>query len=165
MSQETWLADLVEVTVSGCFTTHHVMQTAGGILGEITMSGLGKRAVVRAADEPELVIERTNWWRGSYELRKGGATVGEARPLGVFRRENVIQFEGQGYRLRAADFWSRSWLLADNAGQTLAKIRPRGLFRRGAILRILGPLDVGLLAFTYHLVNARWREQSAAAAS
>ena len=165
MSQETWMADLVEVTVSGFFTTHHVMRTAAGSLCEMTIRGLGKKAVVRTIDERELLIERTNWWRGAYELRRDDVTVAEARPLGVFRRVNAIQFDGRGYRLRAADFWSHSWLLADDAGQTLAKIRPRGVFRRGAILRILGPVDVDLLAFTYHLVNARWRQQSAAAAS
>ncbi|MGD2148327.1 MAG: hypothetical protein PVH41_16665 [Anaerolineae bacterium] len=165
MSQETWLADLVEVTVSGFFTTHHVMQTAAGILAEMTMTGLGKKAVVRTVEGRELVIQRTNWWRGVYELRKDDLAVGEARPLGILRRNNAIRFGGHDFRLRAGDFWSRSWTLADDGDQTLVKICPRGAFRRGAILRILRPVDADLLALTYHQANVRWREQTAAAAS
>jgi len=165
MSQEAWLADLVEVTVSGFFTTHHVMQAAGGILAEMTMTGLGNRAAVRTAEGRELAIERTNWWRGVYELRKDKLVVGEARPLGILRRKNAIRFGGRDFGLRAGDFWNRSWTLSDDAGQMLVKIRPRGTFRRGAVLQILRPVDVDLLALTYHQVNVRWREQTAAAAS
>jgi hypothetical protein len=165
MCQGTWLADLVEVTVSGFFTTHHVMQTAEGVLAEMTMNGLGKRAVVRTAEGRELAIERTNWWRGAYELRKDDLPVGEAHPLGILRRNNAIHFGGRCFRLQAGDCWSRSWTLSDDAGQMLVKIRPRGAFRRGAILRILRLVDIDLLALTYHQVNVRWREQTAAAAS
>jgi hypothetical protein len=32
-------------------------------------------------------------------------------------------------------------------------------------MRILRPVDVDLLVFTYHLVNTRWQEQTAAAAA
>jgi len=165
MSQGTWLADVVEVTVSGFFTTHHVMHTAGGTLAQMTMTGMGKSAVVRTVEGRELAIERTNWWRGVYELREDDLPVGEARPLGILRRKNAIQFGGRDFWLQAGDFWSRSWILSDDAGHMLVKIHPRGAFRRGAILRILQPVDVDLLALTYHQVNVRWREQTAAAAS
>jgi hypothetical protein len=167
MKRETWLADQVEVTVSGVFTTHHHLQTAAGVLGELTMPAVRKRAVFRTAEGRELVIERTSWWRGTYELQEHGVVLGRARPLGLLRRENVVRFADRDYRLRAAGFWGRVWHLVDDRpadrGEILVACHPRGVFRRGAILRILRPVDLNLLAFAYHLVNARWQEQSAAA--
>jgi hypothetical protein len=110
-----------------------------------------------------LVIERASWWRGVYELWEDGVMAGVARPLGILRRENVVRLGGRDYRLRAAGFWGRVWHLLDDAGQMLVEVRPRGIFRRGAVLRILGPVDVDLLILAYHVVNGRWREQTAAA--
>jgi hypothetical protein len=107
---------------------------------------------------------RTSWWRGTHELREASAVLGTAYPLGIFRRENVVRFGDRDHSLRAAGFWGRVWHLADDAGQLLVEVHPRGVFRRGAILRILSPVDVDLLAFTYHLVNMRWQEQTAAGA-
>jgi hypothetical protein len=91
--------------------------------------------------------------------------VGTARPLGIFRRENTVRFVERDYRLGAAGFLGRIWHLVDDAGQMLVEVRPRGVFRRGAIMRILRPVDVDLLVFTYHVVNTRWQEQTAAAAA
>jgi hypothetical protein len=167
MRRETWLADRIDVTVSGVFTTHHLFQTATGVLGELTMPALRKRAVFRTAEGQELVIEQTSWWRGTYELRDDGTVLGTARPLGLFRRENVVRFANRDYRLRAAGLWGRIWHLVDDGiaaqGEILVAFHPRGAFRRGAILRIMGPVDLNLLVFAYHLVNTRWQEQSAAA--
>jgi hypothetical protein len=163
MRQETWLADQIEVTVSGVFTTHHLLQTATGILGELTMPALREKAVFRTTEGRALVIEQTSWWRGAYELREGSAVLGTAQPLGIFRRESIVRFGGGDYRLRAAGFWGRVWFLVGEAGQALVEVQPRGVFQRGAILRILGPVDLDLLVFAYHLVNARWQEQTAAA--
>ncbi|MGD2177198.1 MAG: hypothetical protein PVG71_05185 [Anaerolineae bacterium] len=167
MRRETWLADTVEVTVSGVFRTRHLVQTATGILGELTMPALRRKAVFRTAGGRELIIERTSWWRGTYELREDGAVLGTARPLGIFRRENVVRFGDHDYRLRAAGFWGRIWHLVDDGpaaeGEIVVAFRPRGVFRRGAILQILSPVDLHLLVFAYYVVNARWQEQSAAA--
>jgi hypothetical protein len=165
MRRETWLADRVEVTVSGVLTTHHLLQTATGILGELTVPALRKRAVFRTTEGRELVIVQTSWWRGTVELREDSAVVGTAQPLGIFRRENLVRFGDLDYRLRAIGFWGRIWRLVDEAGQRLLDLRPRGPFQRGAILSILNPVHLDLLVFTYHLVNTRWHEQTAAAAS
>jgi hypothetical protein len=163
MKRETWLADQVEVTVSGVFTTHHHLQTATGVLGELTMPALRRRAVFDTVDGRQLIIEQTSWWRGSYEIREDGTVLGTAQPLGIFRRENVVRFGDRDYRLRAAGFWGRIWHLVDNAGEALIEVQARGVFQRGAVVRILRAVDVDLLAFTYHLVNARWQEQAAVA--
>lgn len=163
MRPETWLADEVEVNVSGVFTTHHVLQTGTGTLGELTMPALKMASVFRAADGQKLIVKRTSWWRGTYELREDDTVLGTARPMGLFRRENAVQFGEQAYRLRAAGFCGRIWHLLDSAGETVMEIRPRGAFRRGAILRIRKSVDLTLLAFTYGLVQASWQEQTAAA--
>jgi hypothetical protein len=195
MRHETWLADEIEAIVSGVFTTHHVLRAPAGILGELTLPAARMRGVFRGADGRELVIERTSWWRGTYELREDGTVLGTARPRGFFRREFILVLgsdplgdeppggesldnESLGneplgskllvtepYTLRAAGFWGRIWHLIDRAGEMVVEVRPRGPFRRGATLRIFKPVDVGLLAFAYRLVTARWQEQTAAAAS
>jgi hypothetical protein len=175
MRQETWLADQVDVSVSGVFTTHHVLRAPAGILGELTLPAFRMRGVFRAADGRELVMERTSWWRGTYEMREDGIVLGMARPRGFFRREFILvlgdeplgheSLVAEPYTLRAAGFWGRIWHLIDGAGETVVEVRPRGPFRRGATLRIFKPVDVGLLAFAYRLVRARWQEQTAAAAA
>lgn len=167
MRRETWLADRVEVTVSGLFKTRHLVQTATGILGELTMPAVRKRAFFRTAEGRELVIERTSWWRGTYELREDGTVLGTARPLGIFRRKNVVRFGDRDYWLIAAGFWGRIWHLVGDEpaaqGEIVATFHPRGVFRRGAILRILRAVDLDLLFFSYYVVNARRQEQTAAA--
>jgi hypothetical protein len=169
MRRETWLADQVEVTVSGLFTTHHLLRTATGVLGALTLPVMRLKGVFRGADGRELVVKRTSWWRGTYKLHEDGDLLGTARPLGIFRRENTVTFDDQTYRLSAAGFWARIWHLKNDAGEVVVEVRPRGALRRGATLRIVRPVDLALLVFTYHLVNARWQEQttavSAAAAS
>lgn len=190
MRHETWLADQVDVSVSGVFTTHHVLRAPAGILGELTLPAVRMRGIFRGADGRELVIERTRWWRGTYELREEGTVLGTARPRGFFRREFILvlgdeltgseslgneplgdeplgdeSLGNEPYTLRAAGFWGRIWHLIDRAGETVVEVRPRGPFRRGATLRIFKPVDVGLLAFAYRLVRARWQEQTAAAAA
>jgi hypothetical protein len=165
MKRQTWLADEVEVVVSGVLKTHHVLQTASGPLGELISPAFKPGAAFRGVDGRELVVLRTSWWRGTYELRDGGSVVGSARPVGLFRRENSVQFRGGNYRLRAAGLWGRTWHLLDDVGAMVLEVRSRGVFRRGATLRILMPLEIGLLVFTYHLVCVRWQEQSGGAAT
>jgi hypothetical protein len=163
MRRETWLADEIDVSVSGVFTTHHVLRTPAGVLGELTLPAVRMRGIFRGADGRELVMERTSWWRGTHELREDEAVLGTARPRGILRREFVLHLDDQAHTLRTAGFWGRIWHLIDGAGEMVVEIRPRGVFRRGATLRILKPVDVDLLAFAYHLVRARWQEQAATA--
>ena len=155
--------DQAEVTVSGFFTTHHFVQTATDILGELTLSALRMGGVFHAANGRELVVQRTNWWRGWHEMREGGIVLGTAHPQSFWRRTMGVGFRGAMYELRPADFWSRGWYLFDEMGATAVEIRPRGVFRRGAYLTVLEPVNVDLLIFVYYLVNVRWQEQSGAA--
>lgn len=165
MRRETWLADEVEVTVSGIFTTRHVFHTATGTLGELTSPAFKPRSLFRGIDGEDLTVTRASWWRGTYELRDATAVVGTARPMGLFRRENLVQFRTSSYRLVTAGIWGRVWNLLDEAGEPVTVIRAREAFRRGAILRVMLPVDVALLVFTYCLVSARWQEQTSAAST
>lgn len=163
MNQESWVADEIEVTVSGFFTTHHVLQTSAGNLGKLTLPALSKSGVFRFAGGRELVVARTSWWRGWHELRENGIVLGTACPQGFWRRTMEIGFRGAMYELVPASFWARRWLLLDETGATLIEVQPRGAFRRGAYLTIVEPVSIDLFVFAYYLVNARWQEQSAAA--
>ena len=162
MRPETWLADEVTVTVSGILTTHHVLRTATGTLGSVTVPALKMTGTFHAVDGRELTVKQTNWWRGTYELREGETILGVAHPRGAFRRQNTVQFGDHTYQLRPAGFWGRVWLLLDQAGYLVLSLGARGVFLRGATLRVVQSLDLDLLVFTYYLVNARWKEQSGA---
>jgi hypothetical protein len=163
MNQESWVADEIEITASGFFTTHHVLQTAAGIWGELTLPAFSRDGVFRFGDGRELVVARTSWWRGWHELRENGIVLGTACPQGFWRRTMEVGFRGVMYELVPASFWARSWLLLDETGTTLIEVQPRGAFRRGAYLTIVESVSVDLLVFAYYLVNVRWQEQAAAA--
>jgi hypothetical protein len=152
-----------EVIVSGVFTTHHAVRTATEMLGELILSAFSMGGVFHGADGRELVVRRTNWWRGWHEMREGSIVLGSAHRQGFWRRTMGIGFRGATYELRPADFWSRGWHLCDEMGTTVVEIRPRGIFRRGAYLTVMQPVHVDLLIFVYYLVNVRWQEQSGAA--
>ena len=165
MAQESWVADEIEITVSGFFTTHHFLQTATGVLGELTLSAFSTSGVFCSAAGRELAVQRTSWWRGWHELRENGVVLGTACPRGFWRRAMEVGFQGAMYELVSAGFWSRGWLLLDEMGTTLIEVHPRGVFRRGAYLMIVEPVSADLLVFAYYLANVRWQEQSAAGAA
>ena len=165
MTVGMWTHGEIEVGVTGFFTTHHLLEMAGGLVGELTLPVLGYSGIFRAAGGRELVVERTHWWRGWHELRENGVVVGTARPRGFWRRSMDVGFRGRTYELLPADFWSRAWVLVDEMGQDVLAVEPRGIFRRGAYVSILGTVHPDLVVFAYYLVNVRWQEQSAAAAT
>jgi hypothetical protein len=165
MTEQDWMADQIEVSVSGFFTTEHYLETEAGALGEIKMPAFGRESTFRGADGRELVAEQTSLWKQQFELREGGEVLGEAWPKGVFRRDIILLFQGQQYVLQPAGVFTRNWYLADPAGTALLKIEPQGIFRRGAVLTILAAMDVALLIFAYYLVQKRWQAETAAASA
>ena len=165
MEREFWTTGEIEVNVSGFFTAHHYLESEMGVLGELTLPVFGNGGVFCSADGRELEVRRTSWWRGWHELREDGVVLGTARPRGFWRRTMSVGLKGRTNDLEPADFWSRGWRLVDGAGAILLEVRPRGVFRRGAYLTIVGSVHADLLVFAYYLVNVRWQEQSAAAAS
>ena len=163
MSPEEWLADQIEVVVSGFFTTHHQLQMAAEVLAELTLSAR-REAYLRTADGRALTIRRRSWWKEEYELRDGPDLLASARPRGAFRREIVVQFGDQQLALRPAGFWNRGWFLVDASESVLLEVKSRGFFQRGALLGIREAMDIALVAFTYFLVHQRWQAEAAAAA-
>jgi len=164
MEQESWTTDEIEAVVSGFFTTRHSLQTATGIMGELTLLPLRSNDVFRFASGRELMLKRKSWWQSWYELEENGIVSGSTHSHRFFQRETVIQFGGKEFVLKPAKFWTRYCCLINDTGTPLLEIRPQGIFRRGAWLTILGPVDAALLVFTYYLVRIRWSEQTAAAA-
>jgi len=162
--EEAWSANEIEVTVSGFFTTHHRLEAPTGTMGEITMSGSGRKASFLGADGRELALRQPKWWRNVYEVWEGDAELGAAWPQGFFSRQIVVEYGGRRYTLKPAGFWSRGWHLVDEVGNGLFEIKTRGL-RRGARLGILAEIDIALLVFAYYLVHMRWQSEAAAAAA
>ena len=163
MAREVWPTDEIAVIVSGAFTTHHHLRTETRTLDELTLPAFRTGGVFRAGDGRAVTVQRTSWWRGWHELREGETVLGTARPRGFWRRQMVVQFEGRGYVLQPAGFWTRSYHLVDAVERTLLEVRPRDGFRRGAYVAAPVPVDVGLLVFAYYLVHTRWQEDAAAA--
>ena len=49
-AREVWTIDEIEIDVAGLFTTHHLMQTAVDIFGELTLLAFSKRGVFHPAE-------------------------------------------------------------------------------------------------------------------
>jgi len=162
---EAMLAERVEVSVRGFFTTHHRLQAGAGDLGELVLNGFRRCGRLLTADGRELQVCQTNAWRGWHEMRQGDAVLATARPRGAFRRQVDIEFGGQAFVLEPVSAWRSDWRLVDAAGALLLEVRPRGIFRQGAFVDVHGAVDADLLAFVYYMVYNRWREAAAAAAA
>jgi hypothetical protein len=101
----------------------------------------------------------------AHELVDGGIVRGRADRPGLFRRDIMIQFDGQEYSLEPEGSLSRGWFLFDAEGTRLLEIQPRGAFKQGAYLTITGAVDADLVAFVYYLVHMRQQEDAAASAA
>jgi hypothetical protein len=165
MKDQMWTFGEIEVEMWGCFTTHHLLQTETGILGEMTLPAFSSGGVFDAADGRNLVVEKTSWWRGWHELRENDIVVGSARPTGFWGRTMSVGFRGLMYELVPAGFWSDGWDLLDGAGAVLVEVRRWGFFRRKVVLTVHGPVHSDLLVFVYYLAHIRWQEQTAAVAA
>jgi len=101
MKGEMWLTDEIEVTVSGVFTTHHLLQTTDGILGELTLPGLRMRGVFRRVfdlhfdDQMHTLRTAGFWGRVWYLVDGAGMTLLEVCPRGAFRRGAHLAVQGR----------------------------------------------------------------------
>ena len=86
MSQETFTANLIEVAISGTFTTHHYLQADGVPLGELVLPSLRSTGTFTFATGRELTMHLSSLWRGRYELHEGEELLGTAVPRGFFRQ-------------------------------------------------------------------------------
>jgi hypothetical protein len=156
------MLDEIEVAVSGFFTTHHHFQTEWGGLGKCTFPAFSQHAMYRTADGRELLMQKSHWLGSAHELVDGGSVRARADRPGLFRRDILIQFDGQEYTLEPEGLFSRGWLLFDAGGTKLLELRPRGAFKQGAYLTISGSINSDLVAFVYYLVHMRQQEDAAA---
>lgn len=165
MTKQIWTLDEIEVDVSGFFTTHHVLRTDAGILGELTFPAFSQCATYKTSNGRELLMQKTSWLGSTHELVEGEVVRGSGDRPGLFRRDIVLHLDGQRYSLEPEGVFSQGWRLFDATGQQLLEIQPRGIFRQGAYLTITGAVDADLVAFAYYLVHMRQQEDAAAAAA
>lgn len=163
MNQEIWTLDEIEVEVSGFFTTHHVLRTEAGILGELIFPAFSQSARYRSSGGRELLMRKTHWLSSTHDLVEGEVVRGSGARPGLFRRDIVLQVDGQQYSLEPEGILSQGWRLFDARGQQLLGLRPRGIFRQGAYLTVTGAVDADLVAFAYYLVQMRQQEEAAGA--
>lgn len=165
MKREIWKLDEIEVDVSGFFTTHHVLRTEAGILGELTFPAFSQCATYRTSGGRELVMQKTHWLGTTHEMLEGQMVRGSGTRPGLFRWDIVLEVDGQQYSLQPEGVLSRGWRLFDASGQQLLEIQPRGILQQGAHLTITGAVDADLVAFAYYLVHMRQQEEAAGAAA
>lgn len=165
MYKELWTLDEIEVEVSGFFTTHHVLRTEADILGELVFPAFSQRATYRTIDGRTLLMQKTHWLGTTHELVEGEVRRGSGTRPGLFRRDIVLQVDGQQYSLEPEGILSQGWHLFDATGQRLLEIQRRGILGQGAYLSVRGALDLDLVAFAYYLVYMRQQEDAAGAAA
>lgn len=162
MAQDIMMLYEIEVVVSGFFTTHHHFQTEWGHLGKCTFPAFSQKAIYRTPDSRELLMQKSHWLGSAHELVDGGHVRGRADRPGLFRRDIIIQFDGQEYTLEPEGLFSQGWFLFDAGGTKLLEFRPRGALKQGAYLNITGAINSDLVAFVYYLVYMRQQEDAAA---
>lgn len=162
---ETLTLDVVEVGVSGFFTTHHHFDTAVGLWGELTMPAFSNFGVFQTSSGRELLLRKVHWLGSAHEASEDGTVHGTADRRGAFDGDMVLHFDGQDYLLQAAGLMNQGWHWVDHVGYRLLEVQPRGIFRQGARLTLFAVLDAGLIAFCYYLVHSRWQENAAVVAA
>jgi hypothetical protein len=159
-----FLADVLEVTVSGGFKTEHVFHAADGVLGVLKLNGMISKGEFKGADESIFILEKTNTWKSEYQLTEGSKILGRAKSPKAFRRAFEIEYEGQLLKLKPGGSKLRSWTALDAEQNPICEIRPRGAFKRGGVIQLFAPAALGMLVFFYMLVVRRWQEENSAAA-
>jgi hypothetical protein len=165
VTQESLALGVVEVGVSGFFTTHHCFDSEAGLLGELELPAFSDYGVFHATSGRELLLHKVHWLGSAHEVSEGGIVRGTADRRGVFDVDMALHFDGREYTLQAAGLLSQGWYLCDHAGYQLLEIQPRGILRKGAILTLFDVIDTGLVAFAYYLVHVRWQEGAAVIAA
>lgn len=165
MTSTTLVLDQIEVEVSGFFTTHHLLRTEAGLLGEFTFRAFADGATFTTRDGRQLTMQKPKWLGTAQELIEGGRVRGWADRRGVFSRDMVLELDGQQYQLVPEGAFSRGWFLRDAAGRTLLECQPKGVFNQNSYLDIWDSIDADLVAFAYYLIYVRRQEDAAAAAA
>jgi hypothetical protein len=165
MAQTTWMLGEIEVEVTGLFTTHHYFQTEAGTVAEFTFPAFAQEAEYRTAEGRELVMRKPRWFGTMHELLDGKVVRGTADRTGFFRRDIVIEFDGEEYWLEPEGAFKWGWFLVDASGRRLIEFQPRGVFKQGAYITITSVMDADLVAFAYYLVHMRKQEEAAAASA
>jgi hypothetical protein len=165
VKKEIWKLDEIEVDVTGFFTTHHVLRTKAGILGELTFPAFAQYATYRARDGRTLLMQKPHLLDTTHELLEDEVVRGTGTRPGLLRRDIAVQVDGRQYSLEPMGILSQGWRLVDASGANLLELQPRGIFRQGAHLTVTGAVDADVVAFAYYLVHMRQQEEAASAAS
>jgi hypothetical protein len=165
MARDTCALDVIEVDVTGFFTTHHYFETEAGPWGELTFPAFSDHGTFHAADGRELVVRQIHWLGSAHELLEGEIVRGTADRRGLFHRGMVIQFDGLQYLLEPAGLLSPGWYLVDVLGNRLLEIQPRGIFGQSTCLLLATTVNADLVTFAYYLVHVRRQEDSAVVAA
>ena len=165
MAQTTWMLGEIEVEVTGLFTTHHYFQTEAGTVAEFTFPAFVQEAEYHTAQGRELVMRKPRWFGTLHELLDGKVVLGTADRAGFFRRDLIIEFDGEEYGLEPEGAFKLGWFLVDADGRRLVEFQPRGVFKQGAYITISSVVDADLVAFAYYLVHTRKQEEAAAASA
>ena len=164
MNKEALTADWIDVTVKGTFATEHVFVSNNQILGKLALNAAKSEGFFLGADESQLKIRKTSFWKAKYELSVDEKVVGTTSPRGALKRAFDVTFEGKPVELKPGGSKLRSWTVRDSGGVGLCEFLPQKSLKRGARIRIGSEIPLPLIVICYILVLKRWQEESSSAA-
>jgi hypothetical protein len=159
MTDQEFIADLIEVIETGAFKSEHLFQYGGGVLGFLSLKTGRTEGVFKAESGEQYHFKKTSPWKSHYEWRDNTSLVASAMPKGKLNKAFIVEYQGNVYGLLPGGSKLRSWKIKTTSTQDICEYKPRGPFKRGAMIRIGAEIPLGLLVFCYCLVSKRWQEQ------
>jgi hypothetical protein len=162
MNNEAITADWIEVAVTGTFKTDHVFGSNNQILGKLALNAAKSEGFFLGADESQLKIRKTSFWKAQYEIIQNEKVIGKASPRGALKRAFDIDYDNLPVELKPGGSKLRSWTIRDSRGSILCEFLPRKSLKRGARIRIGAEIPLPMIVLCYILVIRRWQEESSA---
>jgi hypothetical protein len=162
MNNEAINADWIEVSVKGTFKTEHVFVSNNQIFGKMALNAAKSEGFFLGADETQLKIRKTSFWKAQYELIQDEKVICTASPRGALKRAFDINCDDLFVELKPGGSKLRSWTLRNSQGGGLCEFLPRKSLKRGARIRIGAEIPLPLIVLCYILVIRRWQEESSA---
>jgi hypothetical protein len=162
MSKAAITVDEIIVSVSGTFKTEHVFSTKQHVLGTMALNAAKSEGFFLGADNSQLTLKKTSFWKSVYEITQENKKIGTATPKGALKRAFDITFDGSGFELKPGGSKLRSWSVRNSQGIVVCEFLPRRSLKRGARIRIMAELPMSLIVLCYLLVIKRWQEESSA---
>lgn len=155
-------ADIVEVRLSGLFTTRHTFMINDQEVGVLTLKSGRLRGTYQGVGLDEgCWIEQPRALKKEYLMGQGSNTIGAGKSLKRGKSGLLIRFRDVDYKASPQGPWGKTWVVKRTAGEIAFMIKPRGFFKLGGVILINTEIEILLLVFLYALINRKWQNENA----